>query len=971
MLIKWFSTLMHCMVVCCILLASVTCIDSTAPSSSTSKTQNSVLTRGITLIEDNGVWSEAIELFTNPLSNKGSIRHPQLVSNPSGDTFIAWQVKEPTSDAITINHYLLYRAAGSEVWQENAPFASDPEKVVIGLRLTSHAHSNAIYAVWQVNDTGVMQPALDTYVSRFTPKTHWSTPAHIGVMTATILNESTSVVLIDDKGESATLVWQTRSDNSTVELHARSYRMEFGLSVMATHIVGVPNNIQNPDYPDYEIFQPGPITGFIDKKGLAHVFYNVVRYSPDFRSGTDIWSGRFNSVTGWQAVELLDNTLNQVLVEDFEKLSMVQNPANDDWLLLVDAVNDGIYVLRSTSGQIESTEPLGSERGYFEISGFATNTDGQGFAVLGSSLNSSVLETRFFDFTNGWGQSENILPQPWSGGFSGGSQLAFNNHGDTAVLWRELSGEHYVLTGNASGIWSLPKLLVTKVYKRKALRPQMTLSDKGRLTVFWVESDQGVGYRVMLQEHQANMTNNLFLPSQIVKPVLETNKPNVPLLNQPPPVTDWQEPVIAWQYEEKSVNGSGFIQPPELMISRSTGVYFNVNADLNWQPSRLFTHDLVQYSKSGSWQSSDPPFNFGYVNHGISVVTDVGVGQAMGVTVNYKRELYGMGQSSSGEWLEEKLLSDDVDKYDLLNDNQGGAYLLWQTQADPLTWHTSHLSVLPTGELVSKVFSEVSMGDLSGEPQVNPQGQLALLWSTQSAAKQAFKLTVFSPETGWNTTYAPKLATGMDPASALLAGASDASWVVVVQRLPERQLYATTLNRQGDWSTWQSVDNNLGTIDAIMGQSRLKNNAQGQVMLLWVEETRVAGNIVHQIYSNQYTANHAAALTWGQPQFISDTALLAHHETPSLFLADNGQALVTWSNYRWRDYVNDADGLAIVYASRFEPLQGWSPAEPVTMSQQAVMPTGAILADGTAMIVWKGGTSFSYLNNAIWMATKQ
>ena len=144
-------------------------------------------------------------------------------------------------------------------------------------------------------------------------------------------------------------------------------------------------------------------------------------------------------------------------------------------------------------------------------------------------------------------------------------------------------------------------------------------------------------------------------------------------------------------------------------------------------------------------------------------------------------------------------------------------------------------------------------------------------------------------------------------------------------------------------------------MSALMGLPRLVTNNNGDVMVLWVEEQKSPnGDIAHKVYTRQYVSMTAAsARSWQPAMFVANISHPNMNETPDLFLADNGNALMVWTQMiEWKE--------GGVYANKFLPATGWleTPeivayvADPFS-SNNYMTPKGMILPNGEIVVVWK------------------
>jgi len=480
-------------------------------SSLTQQNSNvSALATGVTLLNVAGSWTEPTEVTRYAPGMPGSgLQRFKLHTTAQGDTLIALQ----TMQSGLINQFdapIAYRAAGGSRWQLDNPFADLPTSFngfpeIYTNKLSNNAFVTSVSNNSQINSN-------ESYLSRFDSNEGWSTPVsfedigrHPNVITGASGN--------------ASMIWVTRADNGTVELHARFFDAIDGLSLMSTLIRGKPN------VPG-RFFINDPV-GYMDAQGTTHVYWYeneiVSNNGADGSVQFNLWQSEYNAVSGWGIPSKIEegDFLGESLVI---QVQVAEDGETGNILLLLRSYhNSSVEQLQSLhyreGGWIKTAEIGPSNSEMMRGSNFSMNDKGEAILVWSEPTSFPVIKmttwSQHFNFVDGWAAAEIIAekipsPQPQSVGYRSGDepQVDINTNGHAVVLWKDIfsdTEDYYASLYIPESGWSESQLVVTLwMSPTFEVRPMVVINDNNQSSVAWMDSilsNQNIMYQVMMREH--------------------------------------------------------------------------------------------------------------------------------------------------------------------------------------------------------------------------------------------------------------------------------------------------------------------------------------------------------------------------------------------------------------------------------------------------------------------------------------
>jgi len=879
-----------------------------------------------------------------------------------------------------------------------------------------------------VLNADVVTTSHDTYVSRFSPGTGWGAAVKLGKLNKPAyvqkhkpghhLNPQYDYgrFLFDSQGK-ATLIWSTYFDEVPVALHARRFDGADELSVMATQTL-----YNDPEFSPQSIVD---LDGFTDSQGMTHVFRLMKAWAPTVE-GPDIDAiilqrNSFDPIQGWRAdARVVVGRLGEGMTVTSRGVTLVNVAGSDDFAVFVSVWVDDLTASESSTGVYLNRFVKGAWSGMEEVvkNPFMGTLDpivavnGLGETMImwakldTTAPNNSMMSimARTFSTVDGLGPVQTVAQRVSTlvsfdtvSGFS----AVINSNGVVAVTWTEYEKNSYasqsyaVLYEPIAGWGEVTSIITQLDVNPLVSMPQLAINDNNTIGVVWItgvnNSTGNNSKTIMYKEHSLPAVAGVSVPVTVTVTMRDV------AVALPLPTEAWTASEVVWQLPRQQLMHK--LASPQLLMNGDGELFLSVFATITDRSTALpmlgYTAEFLSFDvTNNAWISQSefisppqptlppsfflppppapeplppappPPFS-----RSTSVTDYVAIMPAIAAELIYSAwveggELFVSTLQWPDKWSAAQSIVAGVEAFYLVDDGKGGALLVWQETVDLLTLKVSRLTVLLSGQLEIQVpvMTRVLEGQFADQPVVNMTGELAVLWLA-TTPEPVLQMILFTANGGWEVPLASQVLTGMDLSLSLLGATADGHWVVVSQRLPERQLVATRFTPQQAWDEWVSADGNTGKIDAIMGLPRLANNRNGDLMLLWIEETRDTQGVLHQIYTSEYSST-ATGQVWSSPALVSSTEHLTEHQMPTLFLSDDGRALVVWASHTPRRNTGETLAgypalLSLVLVNKYIPETGWL-AQPETVFVQkesflpAIAPRVLLLPNDKIVVIWKG-----------------
>jgi len=904
---------------------------------------------------------------------------PRLWANNQEAAFVYWnggsQVLDEAGNAI-VNSAIFHRESKAGAWLSSMPLSEEElsTSVLIGIYLQQN--TGIAYAMWHGACDGLCD---ELYVSRFEATLGWEAPTLIA-------NATCCAQLFLDAEGNVTALWRgievapnPSLPNASAQTQWVARRYVHGTGWLPPEL-SINNDTAANRIQSHEMKNNLMVAGGFDD-GRVFILWDEISVA------------QFDPIAGWSDLGRLQGSgFFHDLGDPTVHINQQDNKVEVFTSSLVFPPSGGVGEPQLTATQFDGKNWLGtqSNSNVSDTSGFIgypayvsdSNSSGEVVFVVQESLKiddiypAVVLHPYYFSATQGWRvdtgtfiadpiplADTSVLGMPFVEPLEK-LRLSVNASGDAAIAWIDNSSLEralYVSHYQASSGWGIKELVTTLDGNSQYFGElDLHLDDKGQVSLVW---DQAL-LTLDTVDHHIYSTVHHAQGVVVAPPLDDTPKPPVGQGGLAKS-DNWSETVVAYQ---PAAGPTGFksrdlMRPPMISAISSDSLLLSSHLAINYDPmtQQYADHEVslktLTLGGEGNWQDITPAQTDKPITGSIQVVKDSANNFIYGAWLSHD-ELF-IDRQSATQWSVPVSVASNVSEFFLLTNASGVVYLLWQDTIDLQTLHLDivGLSAESNVQLNAPSAITVAQGRLTDGPVMDLQGNVWASWYVDdaSAAQQGFLLSQYTKDVGWADP-TPRLALqGMDPSLGLMAAAGTDGVVLISQEINSRQLMANKFSSSIGWGAWQALDSQESPMSALMGLPRLVTNNNGDVMVLWVEEQKSPnGDIAHKVYTRQYVSMTAAsARSWQPAMFVANISHPNMNESPDLFLADNGNALVVWiQRIEWKE--------GGVYANKFLPATGWLPTPEIVayvadpfLSNNYVTPKGMILPNGEIVVVWK------------------
>ena len=927
---------------------------------------------------------------------------PRLWANNQEAAFVYWnggsQVLDEAGNAI-VNSAIFHRESKAGAWLSSMPLSEEElsTSVLIGIYLQQN--TGIAYAMWHGACDGLCD---ELYVSRFEPTLGWEAPTLIA--NATCCGQ----LFLDAEGN-VTALWRgnepgvaPNSPNASAQTQWVARRYVHGTGWLPPEL-SINNDAAANRIQSHEMKNNLMVAGGFDDGRVFLLWDESMKNRNSIR-----FTAQFDPATGWSDLGELP-AVGFGPFMDLGDPTLHINQQNNKVQIFTDSLvfppSGGIGKNQLTVTQFDGRNWLGTQSisNVADTSGFIgypsyvsdSNAAGEVVFVAQESLTidgiypTVVLHPYYFSPAQGWTADTGTFitdPIPLTDSSVVGMpfvdaleklRLSVNESGDAAIAWidnssleRALYVSHYQ---PASG-WGIKELVTTIDGNSQYFGElDLHLDDNGQVSLVW---DQAL-VTLNTVEHHIYTTVHHDKGTVVAPPVEDTPKP--PAGQGGVAKSDnWSESMVAYQ---SSAGAAGFMSkdlmaPPRLSAIAADSILLSSHLGIDYDPMKqqYASHEVsvktLTLGGEGNWQDITPVQTDKPITSGIQTANDPANNITYGAWLS-DNELF-IDRQSANQWGVPVSVASNVSEFFLLTNASGVVYLLWQDTLDVQTLNLDIVNSSAEGNVQLNTPSSITVaqGRLTDGPVMDLQGNVWVSWymDDASATQQGFLLSQYTRDVGWADPMARLALEGMEPSLGLIAAAGTDEVVFISQEISSRQLMATAFSSSAGWGSWQALASQESATSALMGLPRLVSNNQGDVMILWVEEQKSNnGGIAHKVYTRQYLNTPAAAGSWQPAMFVADIAHPNINETPDLFLADNANALVVWTQMiEWK---------GAVFANKFLPETGWLETPEIVAYAvdrfsltNYVTPKGMIFSNGEIVVVWK---YTSYEENQVLSAVSQ
>lgn len=398
-------------------------------------------------------WGTAILIETN---NNGRAIRPQIAVDNDGNALAVWQQHDGTRYNIWANYYDADKGWGTATLIEtnNSGDATLPQ-------VAFDTNGNA-FCVWEQFDGTY----YDIWVNRFDATAGWGIAYKIENNNT---NAGSPQIAFDAFGN-AIAVWH-QDDGSFYSIWANHYDVITGWGNAAL--------IENS-----HTGHAGMPQIAVDANGDAFVVWEQ-----NTSTSLQIWSNHFNLTTGWGTAVSIGNNNGMALTPKIKSDNMgnafaiwdqYNGSRSDIWSNRYDAVTGwGTAVL------IENNDSGGAS-----ISEIAVDTNSNALAIwMQDDGTRPNIWANYYDAATGWGSA--TLVETDNAGNAGLPQVAFDNTGIALAVWEQSDGSRLSIWANRyvpiAG-WDTPTLVETN-NTEDAFVPKLAVDPNGDAFAVWMQDD--------------------------------------------------------------------------------------------------------------------------------------------------------------------------------------------------------------------------------------------------------------------------------------------------------------------------------------------------------------------------------------------------------------------------------------------------------------------------------------------------
>jgi len=545
--------------------------------------------------------------------------------------------------------------------------------------------------------------------------------------------------------------------------------------------------------------------------------------------------------------------------------------------------------------------------------------------------------------------------------------------GHIAVAWQDVSqgsSQIFIKHYNATDGWTTQELVASISQGYKIGRGGITVqtSSPKNSRVVWEEvltTAYGEEHNIYVaSQFQSGIISQP--PDTQLPPVLESGGDINPGVS---PSATWGSPENIWTTSLPN-NTLGAVSSPLLVADDLGNAFVSVMKESGFNPQtdilEIKEQTLLHLSTSVGWVP-DLPVSASEIEGGSLKIAIASVtGDAYVVWIR-SGELFFNNYNANLGWATLQSMGPVNGPYQILSNSHGVATVVWQNSTNGTI---NARTYTPVGLQDVQNFTTEKLGAESiyiHPISIDDNGSLLVLLTLSKidttplfpggppgAEMVTFIYSnTYKPETGWGVIesgpslvspgYPPKRINGLIHTAVRADGSA-----VMIMNLDDK-LYASQYKLSAGWSLFENIDYNRLTEDMVLGDPQVAYNANGDVMVVWVEKVDrdKDGQFDYLIYSNRIAV---ADNNWGIPERLSISSTEEYEAYPVIEMDTSGHVLAIWRG--------NSITSSTLYASHYSPVSGWSlsPDKVVIYDQSAsgkvVSPTLAVDNNGNMLLVW-------------------